>query len=173
MKLSALRVPFLTQRGAAMGTPASVARAPRDHRCRAATRETARAGGQPASLPFPLPPDPSATVRVPVSYEKTAMCSLTNPVPFWMIARQEREGARGPSILLAVTVPLAVGTGEVIIVIAIAVVLVVLFVTLSLRQRRNAKARRDLVEAHERAARAERDLEIAQEHAHPRIDPDQ
>jgi beta-lactamase regulating signal transducer with metallopeptidase domain len=68
---------------------------------------------------------------------------------------------------------LAVGTGEVIIVVAIAVVLVVLIVTLSLRQRRNAKVRRDLIEAHERAARAERDLEIAQQQAHPRIDPDQ
>jgi type VI protein secretion system component VasK len=67
---------------------------------------------------------------------------------------------------------LAVGTGVVVIVIAVAVVLVVLFVTLSLRQRRNLKGRRDLVEAHERAARAERDLEIAQEQAQQRTDPD-
>ena len=49
----------------------------------------------------------------------------------------------------------------------------VLFVTLSIRQRRNAKGRRDLIEAHERAARAERDLEIAREQARQRTDPDQ
>jgi hypothetical protein len=72
----------------------------------------------------------------------------------------------------SVSVPLAIGTGEVVIVVAIAVVLLVLIVTLSLRQRRNATARVDLIEAHERAARAERDLEIAQEQARQRTDPD-
>jgi len=56
----------------------------------------------------------------------------------------------------ALLIPLAVGTGVVVIVVAIAVVLVVLFVTLSIRQSRNARLRRDLVEAHERAAREPR-----------------
>jgi uncharacterized membrane protein len=70
----------------------------------------------------------------------------------------------------------AVGTGVVVIVVAIAVVLVVLFVTVSMRgrQRRGLKrsdeTRRDLAEAHERAARAERD--IAQAQASQRSDPD-
>lgn len=50
--------------------------------------------------------------------------------------------------------------------------LVVFIVSLSLRQRRNAKARLDVIEAHERAARAERDLEIAQEQARQRTDAD-
>jgi predicted Holliday junction resolvase-like endonuclease len=68
----------------------------------------------------------------------------------------------------------AVSTGVVVIVVAIAVVLVVLFVTLSMRgrQRRVGKRRDDLAEAHERAARAERDREIAQEQAHQQGDPD-
>jgi uncharacterized membrane protein len=72
----------------------------------------------------------------------------------------------------------AVGTGVVVIVVAIAVVLIVLFVTLSMRgrQRRGAKlrdqTRRDLDEAHERAGRAERDRDVAQEQAEERIDRD-
>ena len=72
----------------------------------------------------------------------------------------------------------AVATGVVVIVVAIAVVLVVLFVTVSMRgrQRRGLKrsdeTRRDLAEAHERAARAERDRDIAQEQASQRSDPD-
>jgi uncharacterized membrane protein len=72
----------------------------------------------------------------------------------------------------------AVATGVVVIVVAIAVVLVVLFVTLSMRgrqrrglQRREA-TRHDLAEAHERAARAERDRDIAQEQASQPRDPD-
>lgn len=54
----------------------------------------------------------------------------------------------------------------------------VLFVTVSMRgrQRRGLKrsdqTRRDLAEAHERAARAERDRDIAQEQASQRSDPD-
>jgi F0F1-type ATP synthase membrane subunit b/b' len=66
----------------------------------------------------------------------------------------------------------AVGTGVVVIVVAIAVVLVVLFVTASMRgrQRRALDARRDVAEAHERAARAERERDIAQEQAQ-RNDP--
>jgi uncharacterized membrane protein len=66
----------------------------------------------------------------------------------------------------AVLVPIAAGgTGVVVIVVAVAVVLVVLFVTVSMRgrQRRGAKrgeeARREVGEANERAARAERDRE--------------
>jgi uncharacterized membrane protein len=71
----------------------------------------------------------------------------------------------------------AVATGVVVIVVAIAVVLVVLFVTVSMRgrQRRGMKrrdeTRHDLAEAHERAARAERDRDIAQEQSQ-RNDPD-
>jgi predicted Holliday junction resolvase-like endonuclease len=67
----------------------------------------------------------------------------------------------------------AVATGVVVIVVAIAVVLVVLFVTLSMRgrQRRGGKRRQELAEAHERAARAERDRDVAQEQAR-RNDPD-
>lgn len=78
----------------------------------------------------------------------------------------------------AVLVPIAaVGTGVVVIVVAVAVVLVVLFVTVSMRgrQRRGMKrrdeTRREVGEAHERAARAERDRDIAQEQAQ-RNDPD-
>ena len=69
----------------------------------------------------------------------------------------------------------AVDTGVVVIVVAIAVVLVVLLVTLSMRagQKRAAEARHDLGEAHERAARAERDRDITQNQAEPRTDPDQ
>jgi uncharacterized membrane protein len=73
----------------------------------------------------------------------------------------------------AVLIPVAaVATGVVVIVVAIAVVLVVLFVTLSMRgrQRRGGKSRQDLADAHERAARAERDRDIAQEQAR-RSDP--
>lgn len=72
----------------------------------------------------------------------------------------------------------AVSTGVVVIVVAIAVVLVVLFVTASMRgrQRRGVKRRDetqlDLAEAHERAAQAERDRDIAQEQARQRFDPD-
>jgi uncharacterized membrane protein len=61
---------------------------------------------------------------------------------------------------------LAVSTGVVVIAVAVAVVLVVLIVTVSMRgrQRRGAQqrgeARRDLVEARERAGRAERDRDI-------------
>jgi hypothetical protein len=86
--------------------------------------------------------------------------------------KRARTSVRGVSFI-GVTVPLAVGTGVVVIVIAIAVVLLVLIVALSLRQRRNARARLDLVEAHERAALAERDLEIAREQARQRADTDQ
>lgn len=79
------------------------------------------------------------------------------------------------------TVPLAVlgvGTGVVVIVVAVAVVLVVLFVTLSIRggQRRRAKrrddARQELGEARERAARAERDRDVAQDQAERPNNPD-
>ncbi len=71
----------------------------------------------------------------------------------------------------------AVATGVVVIVVAIAVVLVVLFVTVSMRgrQRRGVErdeTRHDLAEAQERAARAERDRDIAQEQAQSRHDPD-
>ena len=78
----------------------------------------------------------------------------------------------------ALLVPIAaVATGVVVIVVAIAVVLVVLFVTVSMRgrQRRGVKrdeTRHDLAEAQERAARAERDRDIAQEQTQPRRDPD-
>jgi len=72
----------------------------------------------------------------------------------------------------ALVIPIAaVSTGVVVIVVAIAVVLVVLFVTVSMRgrQRRGVKrrdeTRHELAEAHERAARAERDRDIAQEQA--------
>jgi uncharacterized membrane protein len=79
----------------------------------------------------------------------------------------------------ALLIPMAaVATGVVIIVVAVAVVLVVLFVTASMRgrQRRGLKrrdqTRGDLAEANERAARAERDRDIAQEQASQRSDPD-
>ena len=77
----------------------------------------------------------------------------------------------------ALLIPLAVGTGVVVIVVAIAVVLVVLFATVSMRgrQRRGAKrrdeTRHDLAAANERAERAERDRDTAQEQAEQRIDP--
>jgi uncharacterized membrane protein len=64
---------------------------------------------------------------------------------------------------------LAVSTGVVVIVVAVAVVLVVLLVTVSMRDRQ----KRDLDEAQERAGRAERGRDIAQEQAEPRSDPDQ
>jgi uncharacterized membrane protein len=72
----------------------------------------------------------------------------------------------------------AVATGVVVIVVAVAVVLVVLFVTLSMRGRqkrgvkRRDETRHELAQAHERAARAERDRDIAQEQAQQPIDPD-
>jgi hypothetical protein len=79
----------------------------------------------------------------------------------------------------ALLIPIAaVATGVVVIVVAIAVVLVVLFVTLSMRgrQRRGLKrrdeTRRDLAEANERASRAERDRDIAEDQASQRSDPD-
>jgi C4-dicarboxylate-specific signal transduction histidine kinase len=78
----------------------------------------------------------------------------------------------------ALLIPIAaVATGVVVIVVAVAVVLVVLFVTVSMRgrQRRGVKrdeTRHDLAEAEERAARAERDRDIAQEQAQPPHDPD-
>ena len=78
----------------------------------------------------------------------------------------------------ALVVPLAVGTGVVVIVVAIAVVLVVLFATVSMRgrQRRGAKrrdeTRRDLAAADERAERAQRDRDIAEEQAQQRNDRD-
>jgi hypothetical protein len=79
----------------------------------------------------------------------------------------------------ALLIPMAVATGVVVIVVAIAVVLVVLFVTVSMRggQRRGAQrrgeTRHDLAAAQERAERAERERDIAQEQAQQRIDPDQ
>ena len=78
----------------------------------------------------------------------------------------------------ALLIPLAVGTGVVVIVVAIAIVLVVLFATVSMRgrQRRGAKrrdeTRRDLAAADDRAERAERDRDIAQEQAQQRTDRD-
>lgn len=79
----------------------------------------------------------------------------------------------------ALLIPIAaVATGVVVIVVAIAVVLVVLLVTMSMRgrQRRGLKrrdaTRYELAEAHERAARAERDRDIAQEQASQRSDPE-
>ena len=79
----------------------------------------------------------------------------------------------------ALLIPVAaISTGVVVIVVAIAVVLVVLFVTVSMRgrQRRGAKrrdeTRHDVAEAHERAARAERDRDIAQEQTQQRTDPE-
>jgi flagellar biosynthesis/type III secretory pathway M-ring protein FliF/YscJ len=78
----------------------------------------------------------------------------------------------------ALLIPMAVATGAVVIVVAIAVVLVVLIVTLSMRgrQRRSAKqrgeTRQELADAHERAERAERDRDTAQEQAEQRTDPD-
>ena len=79
----------------------------------------------------------------------------------------------------ALLIPIAaVSTGVVVIVVAIAVVLIVLFVTVSMRGRqrrgvnRRDETRHDLAEAHERAARAEHDRDIAQEQARQRTDPD-
>ena len=66
--------------------------------------------------------------------------------------------------------PIAVSTGVVVIVVAIALVLIVLTVALSMRRRR--KAQLDLVDAHERAVRAERDREFAQQQAKQEIDRD-
>lgn len=78
----------------------------------------------------------------------------------------------------ALLIPIAaVSTGVVVIVVAIAIVLVVLFVTMSMRGRqrrgveRRDETRHELAEAHERAARAERDRDIAQEQGE-RADPD-
>ena len=65
-------------------------------------------------------------------------------------------------------IPLAVGTGVVVIAVAAAVVLVVLFVTVSMRGRqkrgaqRRSEAQRELDDAHQRAARAEHERDIAQ-----------
>ncbi len=78
----------------------------------------------------------------------------------------------------ALVIPMAVATGVVVIVVAIAVVLIVLLVTVSMRgsQRRGAtrrgEHRQELADANERAGRAERDRDIAQEQAQQRIDPD-
>jgi C4-dicarboxylate-specific signal transduction histidine kinase len=86
----------------------------------------------------------------------------------------QTEGLEEPEVSYAVLMPVAtVGTGVVVIVVAIAVVMVVLFVTLSMRgrQRRGGKRRQDLADAQERAARAERDRDIAQEQSR-RSDPD-
>jgi hypothetical protein len=63
----------------------------------------------------------------------------------------------------------AVGTGVVVIVVAVAVVLVVLLVTVSMRGRqmrgaqRRGETRRDLDQANERAAQAERERDTARE----------
>jgi hypothetical protein len=79
---------------------------------------------------------------------------------------------------VALLIPMAVATGTVVIVVAIAVVLVVLFVTMSMRgrQRRSAKqrgeTRQELADAHERADRAERDRDTAEEGAQQPTDPD-
>jgi hypothetical protein len=93
--------------------------------------------------------------------------------------RYPEAGNRGDEILsLALVTVLAVGTGVVVIVVAIAVVLLVLIVAASMRGREKRRAqrsdatRRDLGEAHERAERAERDRDIAQEQAERRTDPD-
>jgi uncharacterized membrane protein len=79
----------------------------------------------------------------------------------------------------ALSIPIAaVTTGVVVIVVAIAVVLVVLLITLSMRGRqrrglqRSDHTRQELAEAHERAARAERDRDIAQEQASLPRDPE-
>lgn len=67
----------------------------------------------------------------------------------------------------SITLVVAVGTGVVVIAVAVAVVLVVLFVTLSMRGRqkraaeRRGEARREVVEAGERAGRAEHERDIA------------
>lgn len=73
----------------------------------------------------------------------------------------------------AVAFPIAVGTGVVVIAVAIAVVLVVLFVTVSMRgrQKRRQEGRRDLGQAHERAARAEQERDIAQQQPPQHPDP--
>jgi Flp pilus assembly protein TadB len=69
-----------------------------------------------------------------------------------------------------IPMPVAVAAGVVVIVVAVAVVLVVLIVTLSMRGRqkrratRRAENRQELAEANERAARAERGRDIAEEH---------
>ena len=66
---------------------------------------------------------------------------------------------------------LAVGTGVVVIAVAVAVVLLALIIALSLRGRQirgatqRDQTRHDLDEAHERAGRAERDRDIAEEQA--------
>lgn len=78
----------------------------------------------------------------------------------------------------ALLIPMAVATGVVVNVVAIAVLLVVLFVTMSMRgrQRRGAtrrgENRQELAEAHERAARADRERDIAEEQAQQRNDRD-
>jgi uncharacterized membrane protein len=75
-------------------------------------------------------------------------------------------------------VPMAVATGVVVIVVAIAVVLVVLIITVSMRggqkrgATRRAEGRQELAGANERAARAERDRDIAQEQAQQPNDRD-
>jgi len=84
------------------------------------------------------------------------------------------EDVEEPEMSYALLIPVAaVATGVVVIVVAIAVVLVVMLVTLSMRgrQRRSGKDRQALADAQERAARAERDRDIAEEQAR-RSDPD-
>ena len=71
----------------------------------------------------------------------------------------------------ALLIPMAAATGVVVIVVAIAVVLVVLIVSVSMRGRqkrgatRRAEDRQELAGANERAARVERDRDIAEEQA--------
>ena len=74
---------------------------------------------------------------------------------------------------MSVMVPMAVGTGAVVIVIVIGIVALALIVTFAMRGRdRDRRAdRRELDDVHERAGRADRDIE--QEHAERRSDPDQ
>src|SRR6185312_17232656 len=87
-----------------------------------------------------------------------------------LIGRLE-EDERRDALLTPVA---AVRTGVVVIVVAIAVVLVVLFVTVSMRGRRRRglkrsdQTRRDPAGADERAARGQRDRNIAHEHASQR-----
>jgi hypothetical protein len=90
-----------------------------------------------------------------------------------------RQTIRGDERLsFALVTVLAVGTGVVVIVVAVAVLLVVLIVAASMRgrQKRGAQrsdaTRRELGDAHERAERAERDRDIAQEQAERGTDPD-
>ena len=78
----------------------------------------------------------------------------------------------------ALLTPMAVATGVVVIVVAVAVVLVVLIITVSMRGRqkrgatRRAENRQEIAEANERAARVERDRDIADEQAQQPDDRD-